>query len=281
MLKVKALYKKFPNWELGYINLTYGHGVYGLTGPNGSGKTTLMTIMAGGDLPDKGDVMINRHSLRSKPDLVRKHIGYLPQAFQINEKLTGRAFLDQTAVLKGLKKRSERREWIEKVLKMCHLTDMTDRKIKTYSTGMVQRLGIAQALIGGPDVLILDEPTVGLDPLERVHFRQLIGHYGLSHTVIFSTHIVGDIMACCQECTLLINGHIAFNGNFRSLAHRAEGHVWSYETGQTPMDPQAIILSRSKSCYLCKIIGEEPTNQNARPLTPTAVDGYLSVLRGY
>ncbi|CAM3457535.1 ATP-binding cassette domain-containing protein [Marinicrinis lubricantis] len=194
------------------IELHMKTGVMGLLGFNGAGKSTLLKIMAGIEEPTAGDVMICGYSVRSEPDEVRSRIGYLPQHFEMYPHLTGREMLDYACTLKGIRSRKKRKEIVTRLLYELNLEAKAKDKIKTYSTGMKQRLGLAQAMIGEPPVLIIDEPTVGLDPEEKMRVRKLLAAYGREHTVVLSTHILSDVENCCTHAAVLDEGKIRWFG---------------------------------------------------------------------
>ena len=201
------------------ISLTLHQGVYGLLGANGAGKTTLMRMLCGILRPTSGTVMFENMDVSTED--YRKELGYLPQDFGYYPNFTGRDFLMYMAVLKGMtKSRAQKR--CAKLLDEVGLKEMGDKKIKTYSGGMKQRLGIAQALLSHPRILILDEPTAGLDPKERVRFRDMIAALGKESIVILSTHIVSDIEHIADRILLMKDGQIIFNGTQEEIGEDLE-----------------------------------------------------------
>lgn len=219
-LIIDRLSKQYKNKiAVDRISLTLHQGVYGLLGANGAGKTTLMRMLCGILRPTSGTVMFENMDVSTED--YRKELGYLPQDFGYSPNFTGRDFLMYMAVLKGMtKSRAQKR--CAKLLDEVGLKEMGDKKIKTYSGGMKQRLGIAQALLSHPRILILDEPTAGLDPKERVRFRDMIAALGKESIVILSTHIVSDIEHIADRILLMKDGQIIFNGTQEEIGEDLE-----------------------------------------------------------
>jgi ABC-2 type transport system ATP-binding protein len=211
------------------VCLTIHEGMFGLLGPNGAGKTTLMRILAGIVLPSRGSVSIGGHDLaREKSRLeVKEMLGYLPQELGMYPDLTARQFVDYMAILKGMDDPRLRERRVGEVIEMVKLSPAADRKIKTFSGGMKRRVGIAQALVNDPRILIVDEPTAGLDPEERIRFRNLLVDLAVERVVILSTHIVEDIGQTCRDMAVLSRGKLLFRGSPLDLMDQAEGRVWT------------------------------------------------------
>jgi ABC-2 type transport system ATP-binding protein len=219
-LIIDRLSKQYKNKiAVDRISLTLHQGVYGLLGANGAGKTTLMRMLCGILRPTSGTVMFENMDVSTED--YRKELGYLPQDFGYYPNFTGRDFLMYMAVLKGMTK-SRAQKQCAKLLDEVGLKEMGDKKIKTYSGGMKQRLGIAQALLSHPRILILDEPTAGLDPKERVRFRDMIAALGKESIVILSTHIVSDIEHIADRILLMKDGQIIFNGTQEEIGEDLE-----------------------------------------------------------
>ncbi len=204
-------------YALNNVDLTIPPGMFGLLGPNGAGKTTLMRILAGIVRPTSGTIRIGEYDGGTERGrtAVKRMLGYLPQDFGVYPDLNAREFLDYIAILKGLRDRTLRHKRIEALLEIVSLTQVANRKLKTYSGGMKRRVGIAQALLNDPALLIVDEPTAGLDPEERIRFRNLLSELGGNRTVLLSTHIVEDIAQTCQRLAVLKDGHLIFQGTTR------------------------------------------------------------------
>ncbi|MBP1994948.1 ABC transporter ATP-binding protein [Paenibacillus eucommiae] len=286
MIEIRDLGKKYKTneWALQGIELHIEHGMFGLLGPNGAGKTTLIRILATLLKPTTGGVKINDVSLQ-RPEEIRKVIGYLPQIFQIYPQLTALEFLDYVGVMKGITDSKQRRREIDTLLAKVNLTEKAKKKVKTFSGGMKQRLGIAQALLGDPQVLIVDEPTAGLDPEERVRFRNLLAQFSVNRTVILSTHIVADIESSCNQLAVLTRGKLALSGTLQQLQAFAENHVWEIEVSDQQfagLSHLQIVSSRRSATggLTCKVIAQEQPVQGAIALKPTLEDGYLALIGG-
>jgi len=217
------------------IDLTITSGMFGLLGPNGAGKTTLMRILAGILRPTSGDLYIGEFDGNAEKGRtsIKKLLGYLPQELGVYPDLSAREFLDYIGILKGMDNRKVRQSRVSELLDIVSLTNVANRKLKTFSGGMKRRIGIAQALLNDPKLLIVDEPTAGLDPEERIHFRNLLSELAGDRTVLLSTHIVEDIAQTCRNLAILNNGYIIFQGSTADLTHAARGKVWIATTDGT------------------------------------------------
>ncbi|HOY51448.1 MAG TPA: ABC transporter ATP-binding protein [Prolixibacteraceae bacterium] len=216
------------NWALKDINLEIPNGMFGLLGPNGAGKSSLMRILVTLMKPSSGKVTVNgRYDLMKNRREIRAMLGYLPQDFRFFAKLKTWEFLDYTARLAGMKNKVHRQEAVDRMLEEVGLFEARDRNANRLSGGMKRRLGIAQALINDPKIIIVDEPTTGLDPEERIRFRNLLSNISTRDVIIIlSTHIVGDISSTCENVALLNRGKLAFTGSPSDLVREAEGKVW-------------------------------------------------------
>lgn len=233
MIEVKSLTKTYgvgPKavHALNGIDLAIGPGMFGLLGPNGAGKTTLMRILAGIVNASSGSVCISNHNLGSETgkQAVKSMLGYLPQELGMYPELTAEQFVDYMAILKGLDDPRGRKRRVGQVLEMTGLHGTAQRKIKSFSGGMKRRVGIAQALVNDPKLLIVDEPTAGLDPEERIRFRNLLVNLAADRVVLLSTHIVEDIAQTCRDVAVLDHGQVLFRGSPAELTQAAIGHVW-------------------------------------------------------
>ena len=218
------------------VNLSIGTGLFGLLGPNGAGKSTLMRIICTLIEPSQGQVRIGGHDVTQARQAVRGLLGYLPQDFGGWRLHRVEEVLDTLAQLSGMFDKVPRRERVAQVLEQVGLHEVADRKVKKLSGGMVRRLGVAQALVHEPQILVVDEPTVGLDPEERIRFRQLMANLGRDRTILLSTHIVADLGGACQEIALLDAGHIIFQGPPSALLTAARGHVFEVESDLAQAD---------------------------------------------
>jgi len=221
---------KGGSYALKNLNLEIPNGMFGLLGPNGAGKSTLMRILVTLMKPTSGKVYFNDYELSKNRREIRSMLGYLPQDFSFFSKLKTYEFLDYTARLAGMKNGAVRRSAVDQMLEEVGLFEARDRNANNLSGGMKRRLGIAQALINDPQVIIVDEPTTGLDPEERIRFRNLLSTISTRDVVIIlSTHIVGDISSTCHDMALLNRGNLAFAGSPEDLVKEAEGNVWQIE----------------------------------------------------
>ena len=228
MIEIHNLSKRYSNncVALDGITCRIGTGVFGLLGENGAGKSTLLKILATMIEPTGGTVTVNGLELCSEQAVIRKQLGYLPQEFGFYARLTGFEMLEYFAVLKGITNKQARKTQVEEAMELVNLAEVRNKRISTYSFGMKQRLGCAQALLGKPQLLIMDEPTAGLDPVERNNIRNVISELGQKITIVYSTHILADIEACCSEVAVLRQGSLVFQGKPDELAKLAAGMSW-------------------------------------------------------
>jgi ABC-2 type transport system ATP-binding protein len=280
---IEHVSKRYGSREaLKEVDLHIEHGMFGLLGPNGAGKTTLLRILATLLRPTSGRVLIDTFDLgqRAQRKAVRARLGYLPQEPGFYPDLTGREFLDYMGLLKRLYDRGARRRQIAALLDEVSLVREADRKIKTYSGGMKRRLGIAQALLGDPQLLVIDEPTAGLDPEERIRLRTLLTRLAEDRVVILSTHVVEDISQTCERLAVLDQGRIVFDGLTRQLIESATGHAWQFLTAPgyiPPAELSVISALPQREGTLYHVVGPEPRGpvQAVQPLIPTLEDGYV------
>jgi ABC-2 type transport system ATP-binding protein len=228
-ISIENLCKTYSNGNraLKNVNLEIENGIFGLLGPNGAGKSSLIRILATLMKPSSGKVRVNEFDLMKNRGEIRSMLGYLPQEFRFFPALSTWEFLDYTARLAGLKHSKERKAAVEEMLENVGLFEARDRMSNKLSGGMKRRLGIAQALINNPSIIIVDEPTTGLDPEERIRFRNLLSTISKRDVIIIlSTHIVGDISSTCQNMALLHKGELVFTGSPHSLIDQVKGHAW-------------------------------------------------------
>ena len=260
------------------LSLTLDSGVYGLLGANGAGKTTLMRMLCGILDPTEGTVRCDGADIRRLGEDYRALLGYLPQDFGCYPDFTGAEFLRYIAALKGLT-RAETARRTQQLLEQVGLADAGRKKLRAYSGGMRQRLGIAQAMLNDPEILILDEPTAGLDPRERVRFRNLIADYAKGRIVLLSTHIVSDVEAIADRILLMKNGATADEGTVAELSENARGKVWTVHTdGETAAKLEAVynvanLRHEGQGVELRLITADPPAG--AQPADPTLEDVYL------
>jgi ABC-2 type transport system ATP-binding protein len=276
-------YRKGP-LALDHVNLNIQSGMFGLLGPNGAGKTTLMRILATLLQPSSGEVLVGNIKLGTNPGAVRAMLGYLPQDFNTYRHLTVRQVLDYVALLKGLDDTTARNREVERVLEQVHLREKRNAKVSHLSGGMRQRLGIGQALLGDPKLLIVDEPTAGLDPEERIRFRNLLVDISKGKVVLLSTHIVGDVESCCSQLAVLNQGRVCFEGSSATLAAQAQGQVWEVETEEEqraalPPAARVVATRRLGDIVNLRILSPTCPYSGARPVEPTVEEGYLLVVK--
>lgn len=252
------------------ISFTIPSGVYGLLGENGAGKTTLMRVLATLLKPSAGDVLINDMVYReSNYPFIQKKIGYLPQELSLYPNLTVRECLEYLGELSGIPK-GECRERVDHYLKMTSLEEHQKKKMKHLSGGMKRRVGLIQALLNEPEFLIVDEPTTGLDPEERIRIRNLLVEFAVGRTVLFSIHVVEDLAAACNQLTVLKKGKMLYSGSMKELLKLAEGHVWICETE----DEQQVRLLEQKYHVSSKQIQED--GMTVRVISPVKPDAPCS-----
>lgn len=227
-IKINSLSKTYPNGvkALDDVSLEIQNGMFGLLGPNGAGKSSLMRTLATLQEADEGSVMFDEIDMLNQPIEVRKILGYLPQEFGVYPRVTAEQLLDHVAILKGISNKGERKELVKYLLQKVNLYDKRNKSVKGFSGGMKQRVGIAQALIGNPRLIIVDEPTAGLDPGERNRFHNLLADVGEDVIVILSTHIVDDVRELCSEFAIMNLGRIVYKGSPSAALNELKGQVW-------------------------------------------------------
>jgi ABC-2 type transport system ATP-binding protein len=266
------------------ISLTLENGIFGLLGPNGAGKSTLMQIMATLMRPTEGEIHYGDFRVGRDDHEIRKLLGYLPQSFGLYNKLTGREFLEYICLMKGIPA-DLRKQTVSEVLDRVNLSDKADRKIRTYSGGMKQRIGIAQALAGDPKVIIVDEPTAGLDPEERGRFRNLLEELSVGKIVLLSTHIVSDMETSCRKLAVLNQGRLLYQGTSEALLRHVEGKVWGGEvTGAVwesgDVDGACLRRRRTAFGYELRVLSESQPFRDAALVSPSLEDGYMAFVGG-
>lgn len=280
MLEIKNLNKSFKKKQvLEQFHFTFGHGVYGLLGPNGAGKTTLIRCITQ-IYPLKGSpITYNGKGIDKDKDYL-KNVGYLPQKFGMFKELKVREMLELMANLKGIGKAAAR-PMIEQAVEQVNLSDRMDSKVGALSGGMVRRLGVAQALLGNPDILIFDEPTAGLDPEERLRFKNLIAEIKGDKTIIISTHIVEDVEAVCDHVAIMKEKCVAVSGTCRAIEELAAGKVFvlpEAELGQLQGDYALQKHFEQDGVRMAKVLSAHP--QSIQSVQPNVEDGYICVLKG-
>ena len=263
------------------IDLIIPNGMFGLLGPNGAGKTTLMRILAGILRPTSGTIQVGPYSGGTERGrtAIKRILGYLPQDLGMYPDLSAREFLDYIGILKGIDDRQARQKQVAELLEIVSLSDVANRKLKTFSGGMKRRVGIAQALLNDPQLLIVDEPTSGLDPEERIRFRNLLSDLGSNRTVLLSTHIVEDVAQTCRRLAIMNKGHIVFQGTAEELVNEAHGKVWTLtaETGAPKPAGDITVISTMNmgATVQYRVVGDLADSSGAIPTVPNMEDSYV------
>jgi len=265
------------------INLEIGPGMFGLLGPNGAGKTTLMRILATLLRPTSGTARVGGYRVDDscKKWAIKAMLGYLPQELALYGDLSAYEFLDFIGALKEIGRPQERRRQVLRVLDITGLTAVVNQRLKTYSGGMKRRVGIAQALLGDPAFLIVDEPTAGLDPQERVRFRNLLVELAQDRLIVLSTHIVEDVAQTCSQVAVLHQGELLFNGAVTDLISRVQGKVWEVEAPDYRPGPEVVLVAsvRMIEGLRHRVLADEQPHRTARTVTPSMEDGYLWLMK--
>jgi len=264
------------------FNLKLTPGILGLLGPNGAGKSTLMRMLATITTPTEGTILWNSQDVVKHPEALRPVLGYLPQDFGVYPNLSGQEFLEYMAAIKGMSGEKARRK-ISDLLDLVNLRDAARRPLGGYSGGMRQRVGIAQALLNDPKLLIVDEPTVGLDPEARVRFRNLLSDLSGERIVIFSTHIVSDVESTATDLVIIHKGHLKVHTRPEQLLEQMEGSVWVWMTTnqELPALKQRFLVSgtlRGMDGIEVRAVSEVQPCPEAQPVTPNLEDVYLSMV---
>lgn len=269
-------------WAVSGVSMRIGPGLLGLLGPNGAGKSSLIRILATITRPTSGRVTLDDTDIVARPEQVRRVLGYLPQDFGVYPNLTAREFLRYLAAVKGLTAQSARAR-VDELLDLVNLTDVRNRPLGRYSGGMRQRVGIAQALLNDPRLLIVDEPTVGLDPEERLRFRNLLGELAGDRIVILSTHIVSDVEVAAGDIAVLAGGRLLRRGTPEDLLGVVDGLVWEVVVAPTAIaDLRARYLVsrllRTAEGVRARVLASSPP-AGAVPVRPDLDDAYLFLVR--
>jgi len=282
-IEIQGLNQIYPNGNhaLKDINLEFGTGMFGLLGPNGAGKSSLMRILVTLMKPTSGIVLVDGKDIQKHRKEIRSMLGYLPQDFRFFTSLKTWEFLDYSGSLAGMKNKKERLSEVDRLLDQVGLLEVRDRQANRLSGGMKRRLGIAQALIGNPRIIVVDEPTTGLDPDERIRFRNILSQLSQHEvTIILSTHIVGDISSTCQGMALLNRGELVFSGSPESLVKKAEGHVFKLHL--TPAEYEIVkerynVISTIPvdDGWEVQIVSDDVPDFNPAVIIPNIEDAYV------
>ena len=249
-LNIDNISKTYPNGvqALKNVSIEIGNGIFGLLGPNGAGKSTLMRTIAALQEADSGTIMLGDVDVAKDKQRLREMLGYLPQEFGVYPKVSAIDLLDHMAVMKGITDATKRKEQVDSLLYQVNLWESKDQKLGTFSGGMKQRFGIAQALLGDPKLIIVDEPTAGLDPMQRNRFHNLLSEIGENVVVILSTHIVDDVSDLCNDMAIILNGELKLVGKPLELIKKLEKKVWQglveKDVAESLKDDERLISSR-------------------------------------
>jgi ABC-type multidrug transport system ATPase subunit len=286
-LQIRGVSKTYSNGvrALDNVSLTIAPGMYGLLGPNGAGKSTLMRIVATLQEPDEGSIRLGDIDVLAEKDRTRELLGYLPQDFGLYPKVTGEALLTHFAVLEGIVERGARTDAVESLLRQTNLWEVRKEKLGTYSGGMRQRFGVAIALLGDPRLLIVDEPTAGLDPAERVRFLNLLSKLGENSVVLLSTHIVEDVSELCTRMAIIHEGRILLEAEPLRAVEELKGRIWRrvVTTGELEALEQehAVISTRLLAGRtIAHVFADASPGDGFEPVDPDLKDVYFSVMAG-
>ena len=285
MLTIKNLKKTYSNGvkALNDISLDIPKGMFGLLGPNGAGKSSLMRTLATLQEPDDGSAQLDDIDIINNKDTLRKVLGYLPQEFGVYPRVSPELMLDHLATLKGVTRKGERRETVDALLHQTNLYDVRKKSIDTFSGGMKQRFGIAQALIGEPKLIIVDEPTAGLDPSERNRFHNLLAEIGENVVVILSTHIVDDVSDLCANMAIMGEGEILLTGTPSDVLDKLKNKLWRTKIKRGDIanyrDQHQVILSHlSAGQTIIHVLSDDSPGQEFEPIDADLEDVYFSTL---
>ena len=285
-LEIRGISKRYPNGvqALNNLSLSIGNNMFGLLGPNGAGKSTLMRTIATLQDPDSGQILLNGLDVVANKDAVRRQLGYLPQEFGVYPRISALDMLHHLAVMKGIAKTSERKEIVDALLRQTNLWDARKKALSTYSGGMKQRFGIAQALLANPKLIIVDEPTAGLDPAERNRFLNLLSSLARDVIVILSTHIVEDVRELCPRMAIISNGEVVLEGAPDETLDRLKNSIWSIlvksEEEFAAISAQYKIVSTKLlgGAHELRIHSETAPGDNFRAVDPDLEDVYFLTL---
>ena len=286
-LRIQGVSKTYANGvqALKDVTLTIPSGMYGLLGPNGAGKSTLMRILATLQEPDAGSIHLGDLDVVNQKDHVRKTLGYLPQEFGVYPKANAEDLLEHFALLKGIAVRSERKELVAALLRQVNLWDVRKQKLGGYSGGMRQRFGVAVALLGNPKLLIVDEPTAGLDPAERVRFLNLLAELGENSVVLLSTHIVEDVSELCTRMAIIDQGEILLEAEPLRAVDDLRGRIWrrviSKDEFESVEREHAIISTKLLAGRTVVRVYNADTLAGFEPAEPSLEDVYFSTMTGH
>ena len=287
-LNIDNISKTYPNGvqALKNVSIEIGNGIFGLLGPNGAGKSTLMRTIAALQEADSGTIMLGDVDVAKDKKRLREMLGYLPQEFGVYPKVSAIDLLDHMAVMKGITDATNRKEQVDSLLYQVNLWESKDQKLGTFSGGMKQRFGIAQALLGDPKLIIVDEPTAGLDPMQRNRFHNLLSEIGENVVVILSTHIVDDVSDLCNDMAIILNGELKLVGKPLELIKKLEKKVWQglveKDVAESLKDDERLISSR---LYMGKVkirlLSDEEPESGFTISDPEIEDLYFATINNF
>lgn len=285
-LSLQHLSKTYPNGvkALDNIDLTISSGMFGLLGPNGAGKSSLMRTIATLQLPDEGEVLFNEMDIFTNRIAFRKQLGYLPQTFGVYPRTSAWSLLDYFATLKGISTKRERHQAVDRVLELTNLQTVKHKKVSTFSGGMKQRFGIAQLLLNQPKVIIVDEPTAGLDPAERTRFLNVLRAIGNENIVLFSTHLVEDVKELCQDMAIINKGKLLTQIAPKAAIEQLNGKIWETPLEETVLQKHAVPCTLLSSSYnddhqlIHRIYAQQRLSAACSIVSPRLEDFYFATL---
>jgi ABC-2 type transport system ATP-binding protein len=287
-LRIEKLSKQYANGvqALQDVSLTIPLGMFGLLGPNGAGKSTLMRILATLQEADSGTASLDGIDVLRQKDQVRRVLGYLPQEFGLYPKVSAETLLSHFAALKGIPNGKERRELVRALLQQTNLFEHRQKALGSFSGGMKQRFGIAQALLGNPRFIIVDEPTAGLDPEERVRFHNLLSALGRNIVIVLSTHIVSDVSDLCGHMAILHQGRVLAAGQPVALVEQLKGRVWKKSIDTLELEAQkqrfrVILFRMIAGRTVIHVLSDDPPGPGFEPSNPDLEDLYFAAIRGF
>jgi ABC-2 type transport system ATP-binding protein len=286
-LRISNLSKTYPNGvrALQDLSLNIGNNMFGLLGPNGAGKSTLMRTIATLQEPDSGEIWLDDLNVLENKDAVRKILGYLPQEFGVYPKISALDLLDHLAVMKGIYSASQRKETVEALLQQTNLWDARKKALASFSGGMKQRFGIAQALLANPKLIIVDEPTAGLDPTERNRFLNLLSSIGQDTVVILSTHIVDDVKELCPRMAIIGNGKLLLEGTPTESLELLRGRIWTKiassqaELSEIEKNFDLVSTQLTAGRHQVRVYSEQPLDQGFTPADIGLEDVYFTSIK--
>lgn len=288
MLTISHLNKKYSNGvvALNNVSLQINRGIFGLLGPNGAGKSSLMRTIATLQNPDSGGIDFDGLNTLKDKDKLRSTLGYLPQEFGVYPTATAEDLLNHLALLKGIHNQKQRKESVARLLELCNLTRHKKKRLGGYSGGMKQRFGIAQALLGSPKLIIVDEPTAGLDPEERDRFHNLLSQIAEDVTVILSTHIVSDVSELCQDMAIINKGTVLLQGTPVDAIDKLEGRVWMKLADKAQLEEahnryKVLSARLSHGRVMLRVYADVPPETDFQPATADLEDVYFAYIRSF